>query len=61
MTVQTRSEIHGIKEFDTLKSAFAHAKEDISVWKVSFMLVNREMVRLVRYGDYSKWFYEPIS
>lgn len=55
---QTRSETHGLRSFETLSDALTAAKEDESIWKISFT-VGKEMVRLLRTtGD--EWVYEPI-
>lgn len=59
--VQTRSEMHGTRNFPTLKAAMDHADEDESVWKISFPLPTGERVRLVRSGlAYPDWVYEPV-
>lgn len=58
MNVQTRSEENGLREFATIAEAMNHAKEDLSVWKVSFA-VGDERVRLTR-NAVGEWYYEPI-
>lgn len=42
MEVQTRSETNGMRQFDTVKEAFDHANEDLTVWKVSFTVTHGE-------------------
>jgi len=46
--IQTRSERNGIKEFATFKEALDSAKNDLTIWKISFALSNGERIRLVR-------------
>ena len=54
---QTRSEDNGMDWHTSMKEALAAAKDDPSIWKISFP-VGKEMVRLVeRDGN---WVYEPI-
>lgn len=69
MDFQTRSEKNGLKYFETMKEAMGHAKDDETVWKVSFGLPTGERIRLVRYtkvldeygNDYEiVWHYEPV-
>ena len=55
--VQTRSETNGLRDFDMIKEAIAHAEKDKTVWKISFAVAG-ERVRLVRYLDV--WTYEPV-
>ena len=55
MEFQTRSEVYGLRFFDTPKEAFEHAREDKSVWKISF-----GGVRLVK-REHDTWVYEPMS
>lgn len=59
MEIQTRSERNGLKYFTTLKQAFDHAEQDLSVWKISFSLPDGERVRLVK-NDHNEFKYEPI-
>lgn len=71
--VQTRSEENGIRDFDTVKEAIAHAKEDETVWKISFLAASGERVRLINtstglvdkflanYNIKNRWEYEPID
>jgi hypothetical protein len=44
---QTRSEETGLEFFDSIEKAMAHAKEDPTVWKISFDHAG-EGIRLVR-------------
>ena len=64
MSIQTRSESNGLRDFDTIKEAIAHAQKDKTVWKISFAVASGERVRLVRYFDVdtkeTDWTYEPI-
>jgi hypothetical protein len=64
MDIQTRSEETGLRTFSTLVNAFTHAKEDLTVWKISFEVPSGERVRLVRNtdqgDDLNTWFYEPL-
>jgi len=53
MEVQTRSDENGLMSFETIAEAFNHAKEDRTVWRISFTL-RGERFRFVRHaGD--KW------
>jgi len=46
---QTRNDEGEILEFPTLESAFNHAKEDITVWKISFTIsFTGERVRFIK-------------
>lgn len=45
--VQTRSESNGLRLWRTLEEALAHAKQDNTVWKISFPLASGERIRLV--------------
>lgn len=58
MEVQTRSEENGIRRFETIAEAFAHAELDETVWKVSFTH-RGECFRFVRVEDGS-WVNEPL-
>lgn len=58
---QIRSEITGIREYETFEEAMKWAKEDKTVWKVSFSLVTGERVRLVRAGIGDAWILEQMS
>ncbi len=62
MEIQTRSEANGYQSFDSLKSAFEAAKEDATIWQISFFL-GKEKVRLVKqYGfDNEEWICQPMS
>lgn len=61
MEIQTRSEANGCQYFNSLKEAFDAAKQDSTIWKISFAL-GKERVRLVKqYGfDNEEWVYQPI-
>lgn len=58
MEIQTRSEETGLRHWESLEDAINYAKEDGTVWKISFGLSNGERVRLIRDGD--NWVYRPI-
>lgn len=58
MTYQTRSEINGLKYFDSFLEAMKEAKSDSSVWKVSFTTSDGARIRLVREGD--TFVYKPL-
>jgi len=67
MEAQTRSEENGLRTFNTLKEAFAHAEDtDITVWKISFTVggdgdhIAPERVRLVRDPEDGRWMYDSI-
>ena len=55
--VQTRSEKHGMAYYETCKEALEAAKEDQSIWKISFAHKD-ERIRLVK--EAGEWIYEPI-
>jgi hypothetical protein len=57
--VQTRSEENGLNQFDTVQEALDYAKNDLTVWKISFKLGN-ERLRLVKheYPTTSEWVLE---
>jgi hypothetical protein len=58
MEVQTRSSKGELKFFETIKEAFDHARDDSTVYKVSFGVESGERVRLVyRNGS---WVYEDL-
>lgn len=59
MEIQTRSEIHGLKQHATLKDAIEHAQKEHTVWKISFSIETGERVRLVK-NSYGEFFYESI-
>ncbi len=48
---QTRSEILGIAEWDSLEGALFYAEEHLTVWKISFFAENGERIRLVKNND----------
>lgn len=63
MIVQTRSEENGLVELTSLKDAFAKAKKDKTIWKISFSLDNGERVRPTRQEDSvigEVWIYESL-
>jgi hypothetical protein len=45
--IQLRSELNGLRYVKTLKEALSLAKQDKSIWKISFSL-GEERVRLIR-------------
>lgn len=49
--IQTRSEINGLMQYNSFKAAYQAAKEDNTIWKISFNFPNGERVRLIREGD----------
>lgn len=51
MEYQTRSEENGINYFDTLGDVMKAAKNDITIWKISFDSKSDERIRLVRGED----------
>lgn len=57
---QTRSELNGLSDFDTLDGAFMAAKNDRTIWKISFNAQNGERIRLIRLTEDSKWIYQSI-
>lgn len=59
--VQTRDESGELRFFPTLKGAFAYARDNPSIWKVSFPVgpeENCERCRLVKKEDV--WVFEDI-
>lgn len=67
MSVRTRSEKNGLREFETFSDAMTHANWNEDVWKISFDLSSGERVRLVRQtilmgelGSGVLWVYELI-
>lgn len=56
--VQTRSESHGLRQFNRLKEAMDHTEEDPTVWKVTIKLPTGEMLRMIRQDN--EWVYSPI-
>lgn len=61
--IQTRSEVDGIRNFDSFQTAYDYAMENAHVWKLSFNLPNGERVRLVKHSSYGYigWNFEPIN
>lgn len=59
--IQSRSEETGIKLHKTLNEALQDAKEDKSIWKISFDAIDGSRVRLVRYENPDEWIYSPIE
>lgn len=60
--VQTRSESTGLKEHTNLIAAFDYAKNDNSVWKISFNTEDGTRIRLVRYSNNNnEWRYQSLS
>jgi myo-inositol-hexaphosphate 3-phosphohydrolase len=58
MAIQTRSEKTGLGYHKTLQDALFCAREDISIWKISFDIEDGTRVRLVKTSD--GWTYENI-
>ena len=60
--IQTRSEVTGLKFFQTIKEAFDHAEKDKSVWKIIFgddiYTSGKARHRFVKEGD--AWKNEPL-
>ena len=48
MEVQVRSEETGIWSFSTIREALDAAKDDLTIWKISFDIESGERVRLVK-------------
>lgn len=61
--IQTRSEETGLGQHKTLKEAFEAAKNDPTIWKISFCTETGERVRLVRIHEPNAiyWVYEYIG
>lgn len=60
-SVQIRSELTGIHDVASLEKAFAAAKEDSSIWKISFDAASGERVRLIKVpGEDAAWIYEDV-
>ena len=57
MEFQTRSEVNGMRYFDSLDAAMKAAAKDSTIWKISFT-VGKESVRLVKQDG--QWIYEPL-
>lgn len=64
MEVQTRNEAGALQVFESLRLAFNHAEQDLSVWKVSFNAEDGSRVRLIRCWDEQQgktcWSFEPL-
>jgi hypothetical protein len=58
MEFQTRSELNGLRQFDSLTEAFAYAAKNPDLWKISFTLPTDEYLRLVKRHGY--WLLEDI-
>lgn len=61
--VQTRNREGAILQHSDFATAFAHAKEDVEVWKISFSLPTDERIRLVKDfypNGVAFWRWEPI-
>lgn len=56
--IQTRSDLHGIQEFKTLQDALDAAREDSSIWKISFEIEDGTRIRLIATDE--GWTYENI-
>jgi len=57
--VQTRSEENGIVVFPALEMAFDMARNDPTIWKISFNAEDGTRIRLIK--QYSGlWAYEPL-
>lgn len=60
--VQTRSETTGLRFFDSVNEAIKYARQNQSVWKISFTLPNKENIRLLRrYGTSNEFVFEPMA
>jgi myo-inositol-hexaphosphate 3-phosphohydrolase len=59
-TYQLRSEKTGMHYFDTLQGAFQYAREDRSVWKISFNASNGERIRLIN-NELGDFLLEPME
>ena len=55
----TRSQDNGEKTFATLKDAMVHTDQDLTVWRIRFMLSNGERVSLIRTEE-GLWIYDEI-
>ena len=64
MEFQTRSEEHGLAFYETLHEALLAAKNDETVWKISWTVQEtHERIRLVKALNYNEvlcWILEPI-
>jgi hypothetical protein len=71
-SVRTRSDDEGDCYFPTIREALDSAEKNTTIYKVSFMMLNGEMIRLIRkdpsFWDYllfwreheTEWVYSPI-
>lgn len=57
--IQTRSEVTGIRNFPQIAEAMFAAKDDLTIWKISFNAANGDRVRLVRFQN-TEWIFDPI-
>lgn len=55
-----RSEETGATFAETLEEAFEKAKEDKTIWKISFDSANGDRVRLVTHDNGVTWVCEPV-
>jgi hypothetical protein len=55
--VQTRSEENGIEIYSSVEEAMNAAREDPSIWKISFP-VGADRIRLIRKNN--EWVYESL-
>jgi hypothetical protein len=58
---QTRSESTGLGQWPTMAEALQAAKQDTTIWKISFTLPNSERIRLIRMPELDQWVYSPIE
>jgi hypothetical protein len=56
--IQTRNHLGEILDHKTLQDALAHAREDQTVWKISFEIIDGSRVRLIKTDE--GWTYENI-
>lgn len=62
MQVQTRSEETGLRYFSKVVDAMEIARQDRTIWKISFTAANGEAIRLIRRFEASDEFVcEPMS
>jgi hypothetical protein len=55
---QTRDEAGNLEYFTTFEKALTHARDNKSVWKISWTTQGGERIRLIREGD--RFFYENL-
>lgn len=57
-TIQTRSEITGVKTHKTFQDALQASRDDKTIWKISFEISDGSRIRLVKTDD--GWIYEDV-